>query len=87
MKLIHEGCMYVFQKNLANDVTSSEWEKWRRGEYKDKNVKVDEAGKFLERVNNHTHAPSETNCKIAKFRANIKRRATKTKDPAQVILE
>ena len=32
-------------------------------------------------------APSETKCKIAKVGANIKRRATKTKYPAQVILE
>ena len=84
-KLIHEGCMYVFQKNLANDVTSWKCEKRRTGECKAK-IKLDEAGNFLERINNHTHAPSETKCEIAKVRANIKRRATETQDPAQVIL-
>ena len=47
-------------------------------------IKSDEAGNSLERINNHTHAPSETKCEIAKVRANIKRRATKTQDPAQV---
>ena len=49
-------------------------------------IKSDEAGNSLERINNHTHAPSETKCEIAKVRANIKRRATETQDPAQVIL-
>ena len=77
--------MYVFQKNLANDVTSWECEKRCRGECKAK-IKLDEAGNFLERINYHTHAPSETKCEIAKVRANIKRRATETQDPAQVIL-
>ena len=83
-KLIHEGYMYVFQKNLANDVTW-ECEKRRRKECKAK-IKLDEAGNFLERINYHTHAPSETKCETAKVRANIKRRATETRDPAQVIL-
>ena len=84
-KLIHGGYMYAFQKNLANDVTSYECEKRRRGECKPK-IKLDEAGNFLERINNHILAPSETKCEIAKVRANIKRRATETQDPAQVLL-
>ena len=46
-KLIHEGYTYVFEKNLANDVTSWECEKRRRGECKAK-MKLDEAGNFLE---------------------------------------
>ena len=74
-----------FKKTLANDVTSWECEKRRRGECKAK-IKLDEAGNFLERINYHNHAPSETKCEIAKVRANIKRRATETQDPAQVIL-
>ena len=77
--------MYVFQKNLAIDVTSWECEKRHRGGCKAK-IKLGEAGNFLERINKYTHAPSETKCEIAKVRANIKRRATETQDPAQVIL-
>ena len=73
-KLIHGCFMYVFQKNLAKDVTSWECERRRRGECKAK-IKLDEAGNFLERINYHAHAPSETKCEIAKVRANIKRRA------------
>ena len=49
-------------------------------------IKLDMAGNFLERINNHTHGPSETKYDIAKIRANIKRRATETHDPAQGIL-
>ena len=41
---------------------------------------MDEAGNF------HTHAPYERKCEIAKVRANIKRKATETQYPAQVIL-
>ena len=84
-KLIHEGYTYVFEKNLANDVTSWECEKRRRGECKAK-IKSDEAGNFLERISDHTHAPSETKCEIVKVRANIKGQATETRGPAQVIL-
>ena len=84
-KLIHEGYMYVFQKNLANVVKSWGCEKRPRGECKAK-IKLDEAGNFPERINDHTHAPSETKCEIAKVSANIKRRATETQDPVQVIL-
>ena len=41
-----------FKKNLANDVTSWECEKRRRGECKSK-MKVDEAGNFLKQINDH----------------------------------
>ena len=57
-RLSHEGCMYV-SKNLAKYVTSCEYEKRCRGECKTK-IKLDEAGNFQERINNHTHAPSES---------------------------
>ena len=83
-----ENCfMKVFQKNLANDATSWECEKRRRGKCKAAKIELDEAGNFLERINNHTHAPSETKCEISKVRANIKRKATETQDLAQAILE
>ena len=84
-KLFHEGYMYVFQKNLANDAKSWECEKRLTRECKAK-IKLDEAGDFLEQINNHTHASSEIKCEIAKVRVNIKRRAIETQDPAQVIL-
>ena len=77
--------MHIFQKNLANDATSWECEKRRRRECKTK-IKLDEVGNFPKRINDHTHGPLETKCDIAKLRANIKRRATETQGPAQVIL-
>ena len=39
--------MYVLEKSLANDITSWESGKRRRGECKVK-IKLDEAGSFLE---------------------------------------
>ena len=63
-KLIHGGYMYVFQENLASDITSWECEKRISGECKAK-IKLDKAGNFLERINNDTHAPSETTCEIS----------------------
>ena len=36
-RLIHEGYMYVFQKNLANDVTSWEYEKMTQRRMQGKN--------------------------------------------------
>ena len=69
---------------LENDKTSWESGKRLRGECKVK-TKLDEAGNFLEWFNDYTHVQSETKCKMAKFIANIKRRATEAEDPAQVI--
>ena len=77
--------MYIFQKNLPDDATTGEWEEKSRGECNAK-TKADEAGNFLERNNDHTHAPTETKSDIAKIRVNIKRRATETQDPNHVIL-
>ena len=73
--------MYVLEKSLANDITSWESGKRRRGECKVK-IKLDEAGSFLEWFNDYTHVQSETKCKMAKLIANIIRRATETEDPA-----
>ena len=60
--------------------------KKRRGGECTAKIKLDEAGNFLQRINNQTHAPSKTKSGKAKVRENIKRRATETQDPAQVIL-
>ena len=60
--------------------------KKRRGGECTAKIKLDEAGNFLQQINNQTHAPSKTKSGKAKVRENIKRRATETQDPAQVIL-
>ena len=39
-------------------------------------VKLDPNGDFTGNENQHTHAPSQTNCEVAKVTAEIKRRAT-----------
>ena len=39
-------------------------------------VKLDPNGNFAGNENQHTDAPSQTNCEVAKVTAEIKRRAT-----------
>lgn len=84
-KLIRDGYMYNFQKNLANDVTSWECVLRRKGECKSK-VKLSPTGEFIEQFNEHTHPPSQTACEVAKVKANIKRKAVTTQEPTQDIL-
>ena len=61
---------------------------WKKdGEQKCKaKIKLDEAGNFMERINDHIHTLFETMCEIANIRVNIKGRATETQDAGQVIL-
>lgn len=83
-KLIRNGYIYLFKKNLANG-SSWECELRRRGECR-ASIKLDEAEDFLAEVNQHTHAPSNIKCETTKVKANIKRRATDTLDPPRHIL-
>ena len=83
-KLIHEG--YMSFKKPGEWCNIMGMRKKRRGGECTAKIKLDEAGNFLQRINNQTHAPSKTKSGKAKVRENIKRRATETQDPAQVIL-
>ena len=76
--------MYVFQKNLANGVESWEWEQRRRNKCKAK-VKL-QNDQIIGRVNDHTHAPNQSKIEVTKLRASMKRRAERTFDPPQRIL-
>jgi len=83
-KLIRNGYIYLFKKNLAN---GSSWEcELRRSGQCRASIKLDEAEDFLAEVNQHTHAPSDIKCETAKVKANIKRRATDTLDPPRNII-
>ena len=83
--LIRDNYQYVFQKNLANGVTSWECVMRRRGECKAR-VKLSPADIFIEQINDHTHASSQTRCEVSKISAAVKRKATTTLDTSQQIL-
>ena len=84
-KLIKDGYLYILQINLANDFTT-----WgcvlRRKKHCKARVKLDPNDDFVKQTNHHRHPPSQTNCKVAKLRAEIKRPATETVMTNQQIL-
>ena len=89
-KLLRNNYMYVFQKDLADDMTS--WEcVQRRGSRKypgtcNARLKLDAGDNFVESVNEHTHPPSKTQCEVSKIKAGIKRRAETTNETTQQVL-
>ena len=84
-KLLWNGYEYVKQKDLANDLTSWKCVERRKGYCKAK-VKWTVLDVFVDEVNGHSHAPSQTKCELTKVRANIKRKAETTQDTTQQIL-
>ena len=68
-KILHNGFIYVFQKDLANEVRSYECEVRRTGQSKAK-IKVD-----MGDVNEHTHPPSELKVELIKVKSGIRNRA------------
>ena len=82
-KLIRNG--YVKHQELAKRT----YDLGMRGEAQRKlqgRVKLDASDAFVEQLNDHTHVPSTTKCGITNVRANLKRKATTTQEPAQQIL-
>ena len=84
-KLLWNGYIYTYQKELANQVTSWECVLRRSGQCKAR-IKLSMSDEFLEAVNEHTHAPSATSCELAQIRSNIKRKSETTHDTTQQIL-
>ena len=84
-KLIRNGYLYMYQKDLAGEVTSWECELRRRGQCKAR-VKLDRNNAFLQEVNDHTHPPTQTKVEVVKVKASIKRRAETSLDTPQQII-
>lgn len=89
-KLLRNNYMYVYQKDLADMVTSWECVN-RRGSKKypgtcKARLKLDAGDNFIESVNEHSHPPSHTQCEVSKVKAAIKRRATTTNETSQQVL-
>ena len=84
-KILHEGYIYVFQKNLANDLRSYECENRRNGQCKAK-IKVDLGDEIVGRVNQHTHAPSAVKVEMNKVRSNIRESAETSHQTPQNII-
>ena len=84
-KLIRNGYMYVYQKDLAGEVTSCECELRRRGKRKAR-VKLDRNNVFFQEVNDYTQPPTQTKVEVLKVKASIKRRVETSVDTPQQIV-
>ena len=85
-KLIRNGYIYVFKKMLANEVSSWECILCRKGNQCKATIKLSPTDEFIEQVNEHTHAPSQTEVEVTKVKSRIKRKATTTLETPQQIL-
>ena len=85
LKIIHEGFIYVFQKNLANEIRSYECELRRRGHCKAK-IKINAGDEVTGSVNQHTHPPSAVNVE-EKAKSSLKTNAENSRQPPQTIIE
>lgn len=84
-KLIRNGFMYVFQKELSDGQQSWECVN-RRGSKSRSGVKLDPHDNFVESVNEHSCIPSQQMREVAAVKSAIKRRAENTNDTTQQIL-
>jgi len=88
-KFIHNGYIYVKQKNLAKGVVSYECELRKRGKNNSGQCKAKLKvlnGAVIDSVNEHTHAPVIGRGEALQVRASLKRRAVETMEAPQQIL-
>ena len=71
---------------LANDISSWECILWRKDGKCRATVKISPTDKFIEHVNDHTHAPSPTQVEVTKIKVGMKHKAKTTEATVQEIL-
>ena len=84
-KLIKDGYMYVFKKQLANDNSSWECVLRRKESQCRATVKLSPTDEFIEQNNEHTYAPA-TEVEVTNVLTSIKRKAETTDETSQQIL-
>jgi len=85
-KIINNGYVYVFQKDLANDVRSYECELRRNKQQCKAKIKVDIHENIIGTFNEHTHPPSDTVCEVNRIKSRIRDLSYITQNPPQQIL-
>ena len=76
----------MFKKILGNEVSSWECILRRKDNQCKAMIKLFPTDEFIEQVNEHTHAPSQTEVEVTKVKSRIKRKATTTLETLQHIL-
>ena len=86
-RLVHDGYIYVKQKDLANGVVSFECEERRNKAVCKAKLKVHiERNEVVGRLHNHTHAPSKAKIEAARTIQRVNMRAIDTEETPQQIL-
>lgn len=84
-KIIKDGYIYVFKKELANYVRSFECQLRRAGQCR-VSIKVNPNDEVIEQLHEHTHPPSNVKCEVQRVKSSIKERAESTNDSTQQIM-
>ena len=88
-KIVHEGYIYVKQKNLANGLISYECELRKNGKQNSRQCKAKIkvlCGDIVGYVNEHIHAPVVGRPEALKVRADLKDRAVSTLEIPQQVM-
>ena len=73
-KILRVGYIYVYKKELKNNICSFECKLWRKGQC-NTSIKVDvDHQVIIDQVNEHTHPPSQTKCELELVKNKIKNR-------------
>ena len=83
--LIRNGFRYIFQKEVSNNLQSSECLLRRKGHCKAK-IKLHMNGELVGEINEHTYPPSQDQIEVTKVKASTKRRSQATHDTPRQIL-
>ena len=65
----------MFKKILANEVSSWEYILHRKDNQCKAAIKLSPTDEFTEKLNEHIHAPSQTEVEVTKVKSRIKRKA------------
>ena len=84
-KIIRNRFIYLFQKDLANEVRLYECELPRKGQCKAK-IKLDLGDNIIEQLNEHTHPPLQVKVQWTKVKSRIKDTAETSEEPPQGII-
>ena len=83
--LIRNGFRYIFQKEVSNNLQSSECLLRRKGHCKAK-IKLHMNGELVGEINEHSYPPSQDQIEVTKVKASTKRRSQATHDTPRQIL-
>ena len=81
-KIIRNGFIYIFQKDLVNEARSYECELKRKGQCNTK-IKLDLGDNIIAQLNEYTHSFSQVKVELTKVKSRIKNTLETSEEPPQ----